>query len=73
MAQHIAPDGQGERVITDEMLALAHSRIGVELPVHAPFNEEATEDSIRHFAHGMGTTIPSIVTPSTPIKRAGAT
>ena len=43
-----------ERVVTDELLALARSRIGAELPVHAPYNEEASADGIRHFAHGMG-------------------
>ena len=43
-----------ERAITDELLALARSRIGAELPVHAPYNEEASADGIRHFAHGMG-------------------
>ena len=43
-----------ERVITDEMLALARSRIGAPLKVHQPFNEFVTSDAIRHFSHGMG-------------------
>ena len=43
-----------ERVITDEMLALARSRIGAPLKVHQPFNEFVTSDAIRHFSHGTG-------------------
>ena len=53
MKQEIAGK-EDERVITDEMLALARSRIGVPLKVHTPYNEFVTVDSIRHFAHGTG-------------------
>ena len=52
-----------EEGITDELLALARTRIGVELPVHAAFNEEATVDAIRHFAHGMGDDNPIYCNP----------
>ena len=56
-------EAREEQAITDEAMALARSRIGVELPVHAPFNEEATRDSIRHFAHGMGDDNPLYCNP----------
>ena len=49
-----SPVQDEERVITDEMLALARSRIGVPMKVHVPFNEFVTVDAIRHFAHGTG-------------------
>ena len=62
-SQETVSEGPEERVITDELLALARSRIGVELPVHAPFNEEATVDGIRHFAHGMGDDNPLYCDP----------
>ena len=53
MKQEIAGKEEG-RVITDEMLALARSRIGAPLKVHTPYNEFVTVDAIRHFAHGTG-------------------
>ena len=49
-----SPVQDEERVITDEMLALARSRIGAPMKVHVPFNEFVTVDAIRHFAHGTG-------------------
>ena len=49
-----SPVQDEERVITDEMLALARSRIGVPMKVHVPFNEFVTVDAMRHFAHGTG-------------------
>lgn len=50
---------QGEaRVLTDEMIALAKSRIGVQLAMNQPFNEVATKDALRHFAQGMGNLNP---------------
>ena len=52
-----------ERALTDELLDLARNRIGAERPVHAPFNQEATLDSIRHFAHGTGDDNPLYCDP----------
>ena len=49
-----SPVQDEERVITDEMLALARSRIGAPMKVHVPFNEFVTVDAMRHFAHGTG-------------------
>ena len=63
MAQEPLSAGAEQRTITDEMLAVARDRIGVELPVHAPFNQEATLDGIRHFAHGMGDDNPLYCDP----------
>ena len=63
MAREPLSEGMDERTITDEMLAVARSRIGAELPVHDPFNHEATVDGIRHFAHGMGDDNPLYCDP----------
>ena len=63
MAQEPLSAGVEQRTITDEMLAVARARIGVELPVHAPFNQEATLDGVRHFAHGMGDDNPLYCDP----------
>ena len=42
-------------VITDDMLAQLRRRIGVEWhPTEPWYNEYATKDAIRHFAHGIG-------------------
>ena len=49
-----SPVQDEERVITDEMLASARSRIGALMKVHVPFNEFVTVDAMRHFAHGTG-------------------
>ncbi|MFQ5825800.1 MAG: MaoC family dehydratase N-terminal domain-containing protein [Dehalococcoidia bacterium] len=41
--------------ITDDMVAALKARLGVEFrPRETWFNEEATKDAIRHFAHGIG-------------------
>jgi acyl dehydratase len=41
--------------ITDDMVAALKARLGVEFqPRETWFNEEATRDAIRHFAHGIG-------------------
>ncbi len=63
MKQEVAGHEE-ERVITDEMLALARSRIGVPMKVHAPFNEFVTVDAIRHFAHGTGDDNPLYCDPT---------
>ena len=56
MADNANPpsSNQEEAVVTDDALTRARSRIGAEMRVHAPFNEEVTRDGIRHFAHGGG-------------------
>lgn len=46
-------------VITDEMIAKAKSRIGIEFtPREVWYNTQATKDTIRHFAHGIGDVNP---------------
>ena len=40
--------------ITDEALVGLRSKIGVPSPRPMPYVEEATKDTIRHFAHGIG-------------------
>ncbi len=41
--------------ITEEMIADVRRRIGVDWRPREPyFNVEATQDTIRHFAHGIG-------------------
>lgn len=46
-----------EGIITDEAVAALRSRIGIEHP-RRPWNEVATKDAIRHFAHAYGDTNP---------------
>ena len=46
--------GEEERTITDEMMELAHSRVGAEQRVRNGWNTEATRDAIRHFAECLG-------------------
>ncbi len=43
-----------EKQITDEAIAGARERIGIELVELTPFNEFATKDAIRHFVQGVG-------------------
>lgn len=46
---------QSHAIITDEMLARLRERIGKEWRPEKPwFNELASRDAIRHFAHGIG-------------------
>lgn len=45
-------------VFSEEALAELRSRIGVRLPRQQAWNEVATKDAIRHFAHGYGDTNP---------------
>ena len=44
--------------ITDEGVNNLRQFLGKELEVKDPFNQYATPDTIRHFAHGMGDTNP---------------
>lgn len=46
-------DSLGSR-ITDEAIAALRQRLGIERPIPAPYNTEASRDAIRHFAHGIG-------------------
>ena len=47
--------GEEERTLTDEMIALAKSRVGVEMPQRRDaWNTEASRDGIRHYAESMG-------------------
>ena len=53
--QHQGTMAEGEeRELTDERIANARQRIGIEVPHTRPFNEFATKDSIRHYAEGIG-------------------
>jgi acyl dehydratase len=52
-AEDTAPRSVGAQ-ITDEMLEAMRSRIGEVRPAHRPWNSEATRDTIRHFAEGIG-------------------
>lgn len=64
-------DGDSQRAITDEALAEAQRMTGVELQTtdeglrrrHC-WNKEATEDNVRHFAHGFGDENPLFTDPS---------
>ncbi len=49
---------EGYGKITDEALAGLRERMNVELPRRTPHVEEATSDTIRHFAWGMGDANP---------------
>ncbi len=49
------PMSQEHAEITEEMIADIRARIGVDWRPREPyFNVEATQDTIRHFAHGIG-------------------
>jgi acyl dehydratase len=49
---------QARDVFSDASLAKLRARIGVPLPHPQQFNEVASKDAIRHFAHGCGDTNP---------------
>ena len=56
--------GEEEREITDEMVALAKSRVGLErLRRRDGWNTEASRDAIRHFAQAMGMDNPIYADP----------
>lgn len=49
--------------ITDEALAEFRRRIGIELRISNIYNEEVTQDAVRHFCAGIGDTNPLYVEP----------
>ncbi len=49
--------------ITDEGIERMRTRIGIEVPQLAPFNEYASIDGIRHFVHGYGDDDPLFTDP----------
>lgn len=49
---------EGYGRISDEALIKLRERMGVELPRRTPHVEYATQDTIRHFAHGIGDNNP---------------
>ncbi|MBI3967146.1 MAG: MaoC family dehydratase N-terminal domain-containing protein [Chloroflexi bacterium] len=51
-------EGRVHGRITEEGLEELRRRIGVEYPIDQPYNEEATRDTIRHFARGIGDVNP---------------
>lgn len=73
-------DGNGQRAITDEALAEAQSMTGVALKTTEEglrrrhcWNKEATEDNVRHFAHGFGDENPLFTDPSYAAETAWGT
>ena len=57
--------GEAEREITDEMIALAKSRVGAERAIRRnKWNTEATCDAIRHYAESLGMDNPLYSDPA---------
>jgi len=52
------------REITEDDITRMQARIGVLIPHNDPFNEIATEDVIRHHAHGIGDPNPLFIDPA---------
>lgn len=60
----VASDGGHERVLTDEMIALAKSRVGARLRTSRDrWNTEASRSAIRHYAHAHGMDNPLFSDP----------
>ena len=57
--------------ITEQELDRLRQFQGIPLPVKEPFNRYATIDTIAHFAQGMGTLIPCLVTRNTAREAIG--
>ena len=58
------PDLNVSAVVTEEMLAKARQRVGVERPIIRQWHSEATRDTIRHWAEGIGDVNPLWTDPA---------
>ncbi len=54
----------GHAVITEDALERIRQRIGVPVPRPHPYISLASQDAIRHFAHGMGDDNPLWTDPA---------